>query len=81
LAISGGIDMHAKSGHGVDPYVNIPIPKSIKRLWKKWFYLRNNTDVPLPVFTGNHPISQPNWGHMVAKKDLGKLQPLREVVQ
>jgi hypothetical protein len=64
--------MHAKSGHGVDPYFNIPMPKSIKRLWKKWFYLRNDTDMPLLVFTGNHPISQPNWGHMVAKKDLGK---------
>jgi hypothetical protein len=46
-----------------------------------WFFLRNDTVAPLPVFTGNHPIPQPNWGYEVAKKDLLKLQPLCEVVQ
>jgi hypothetical protein len=48
---------------------------------KKWFYLWNDIDVPLPTFTGNRPVLQPNWGYGVVKKDLGKLQPLREVVQ
>jgi hypothetical protein len=48
---------------------------------KKWFYLRNNADAPLPTFTGNLLVPQPNWGYGVAKKDLGKLQPLREVIQ
>jgi hypothetical protein len=52
--------IHAKSGHGDDPYFNIPMLKSIKAWWKKWFCLRNDTDASLPVFTGNHPIPQPN---------------------
>jgi hypothetical protein len=35
----------------------------------------------LPAFTGNHLIPLPTWGYEVAKKDLGKLQPFREVIQ
>jgi hypothetical protein len=33
------------------------------------------------MFISNRPIPQPNWGYGVAKKDLDKLQPLREVAQ
>jgi hypothetical protein len=35
------------------------MPKSMKWWRKKWFYMRNNTDAPLPAFTGNHPIPNP----------------------
>jgi hypothetical protein len=45
------------------------------------FYLRNNADAPLPMFTSNCLIPQPNWGYGVAKKDLSKLQPLHKVIQ
>jgi hypothetical protein len=27
------------------------------RWWKVWFFLRNDADALLPVFTGSHPIS------------------------
>jgi hypothetical protein len=37
--------------------------------------------MPLLTFTGNRLIPQPNWGYGVVKMDLGKLQPLGEVVQ
>jgi hypothetical protein len=33
------------------------------------------------MFTGNHTILLPTWGYRVARKDLGKLQPMHEVVQ
>jgi hypothetical protein len=49
--------------------------------WKVWFFPRNDTDAPLPVFTGSRPIPQPNWGYGVAQRDLHRLQPLREVIQ
>jgi hypothetical protein len=46
-----------------------------------WFFLRNDAAAPLPMLIGNHPIPQPNCEYEVAKMDLNKLQPLREVVQ
>jgi hypothetical protein len=30
LAISGGTTIHVKAGHGVDPYLEIPMPRSMK---------------------------------------------------
>jgi hypothetical protein len=30
LTISGGTVVHVKSGHGVDPYFDIPMPRSMK---------------------------------------------------
>jgi hypothetical protein len=30
----------------------------MKGWWKKWFYLRNDTDVSFLVFIGNCPIPQ-----------------------
>jgi hypothetical protein len=34
IIVSRGVVIHAKSGHGVDPYFNIPMPKSMKG-WRK----------------------------------------------
>jgi hypothetical protein len=34
LMISGGEVIHVKSGHGVDPYLDIPMPRSMKG-WRK----------------------------------------------
>jgi hypothetical protein len=48
---------------------------------KKWFYLRNGTFTPLPTFTSGCPVPLPSWGEGVAKKDLGKLHPLRKNLQ
>jgi hypothetical protein len=35
LPISGGAVIHVKSGHGVDPYPGIPMPRSMKGWQKK----------------------------------------------
>jgi hypothetical protein len=68
-------------GRGIDPYFNIPMPKSMTGWLRKWFYLKNDASAPLPVFTSINSIPLPTWGYRVARKDLGKLQPLRKVVQ
>jgi hypothetical protein len=81
VAVLGGVVIHVKSEHGFNPYFNIPLPK-LNNGWRKmWFFLRNNAAASLPTFIGNRPIPQTNWGYVVAKKYLRKLQTLREVVQ
>jgi hypothetical protein len=49
--------------------------------WKVWFFLMDDSDAPLPVVTGSHPIPQPKWGYDVAERYIFRLQPLRDVVQ
>jgi hypothetical protein len=44
-------------------------------------FLRNNTEVLLPMFTGFRPIPQPQWGYGVAQRHICRLQPLRDVVR
>jgi hypothetical protein len=66
LTISGGTVIHVKFGHDVDPYFNIPMPRSMKGWWKKWFYLRNDASTPLLLITGKSPIPLPTWGYKVA---------------
>jgi hypothetical protein len=73
LTISAVMVIHVKSRHGVNPHFDIHMPRSMKGWWKMWFYLRNNTSTPLPVFTGNCPITPPSRGYGVAKMDLNKL--------
>jgi hypothetical protein len=36
--------------------------------------------MPLPMFTGSHPIPLSSWGDGVARKVLGKLRPVREAL-
>jgi hypothetical protein len=81
LTISGGVVIHVKVGHGVDPYLEIPMLRSMKGWRKKWFYLKNDASALLPAFTDGRPIPLPSWGKGVAGKDLNKLQPLREHLQ
>jgi hypothetical protein len=81
LMIFGGTVIHVKAGHRGDPYLEIPMPRSIKGWQKKWFYLRNDASTPLPAFTSGRPIPLPSKGDGVAKKDLDKLHPLCENLQ
>jgi hypothetical protein len=81
LMISGGLVIHVKAGHGVYPYLEILMPRSMKGWWKKWFYLRNDSSAPLPTFFGGRPIPLPSWGDGLARKDLNKLQPLHKNLQ
>jgi hypothetical protein len=76
-----GVVIHIKTGQGADPYFDIPMPNSKKGWRKLWIYLRNDADASLPTFTGKHPIPHSNLGYEVAKKDLGKLQPLLTIIQ
>jgi hypothetical protein len=79
--VLGGVDIFIRYDRGVDPYFHLPIFGSPDGWRKVWFFMRNDADTPLPVFTGSHPIFQPNWGYSVVRKDLHRLQPLSEVVQ
>jgi hypothetical protein len=47
----------------------------------EWFFLRNDADVPLPMFMGNHLVLQPNWWYGVAQWYICKLPPLLDVVR
>jgi hypothetical protein len=81
LMVSGTVVIHVKSGHGVDPYFNIPMHRSMKGWRKKWFYLSNHASASLPKFIGCCPVPLPSWGDDAARKDLTKLQPMREAFQ
>jgi hypothetical protein len=81
LTVSEGAVIHVRSGHRVDPYLKIPVPRLMKGWWKKWFYLRNDASTLLPVFIDSHPVPLPSWGDDLVGKDLGKLQPLHEALQ
>jgi hypothetical protein len=70
--------IHVNKGHGVDPYLESPMLRSMKRCWRKCFYLRNDVSALLPMITGGHPVPLPSWGDGRARKDLSKLQPLCE---
>jgi hypothetical protein len=81
LTVPKGVVIHVKSGHGVDPYFDLSMPKSMKGWQKKWFYLRNDASTPLPIFTSSCPVPLPSWGDGVARKDLSKFHPMREALQ
>jgi hypothetical protein len=56
LMISRGVVIHVKSGHGVDPYLEIPMPQSMKGWQKRLFFLKNDDSALLPAFSGGRPI-------------------------
>jgi hypothetical protein len=56
LMTSGGAAIHVKSGHEADPYLGIPMPRSMKGWRKKWFYMKNDDSTPLLAFTGVRPV-------------------------
>jgi hypothetical protein len=56
----GTVDFFIRSEYGVDPYFHLLASGPSDGRRKVWFFLRNDTDVPLSVFTGSHPIPQPN---------------------
>jgi hypothetical protein len=60
VAVFGGVDIYVKSGPGVNSYFHLPLSGSTDGWRKVWFFLRNDADVPLPMFTGTCPVCQPN---------------------
>jgi hypothetical protein len=81
VVVLDSLDIYVKSEPGVDAYFHLPMSESTNGWQKVWFFLRNDPNVPLPVFMSSHPIPQPNWGYGVARRDLCMRQSLREVVQ
>jgi hypothetical protein len=81
LTISGGAVIHARLGHGVDPYVEIPMPRSMKGCQKKWLFQKNDDSTLLPAFSGGLPILLPSRGEGAIGKDLSRIQTLRENLQ
>jgi hypothetical protein len=55
--------------------------KSNKGWHKQWFYLKNDTDAPLPIFTG-HPIEEPpeSWGWGPVDMDKRRLGDLLKAI-
>jgi hypothetical protein len=51
------------------------MPRSMKGWRKKWFYVMNDASTPFPAFISGRPIPLPSWGDVVARKDVGMLQP------
>jgi hypothetical protein len=79
--IFGGTVIHVKAGRGADPYLEIPMPRLMKGWRRELFYLKNDAPSLLPVFIGGRPVPLPSSVEGVARKDLDKLQPLREKLQ
>jgi hypothetical protein len=51
-----GMDIYVRSRHGVNPYFHFPMSGSTDMWWKLWFFMRNDAEVLLPMFTGSRPI-------------------------
>jgi hypothetical protein len=81
VAALGSVDIFIRFSHGVDCYFHLLMSISLNGWQKVWFFLRNDTNVLLLVFTGSRPIPQPNRGYDMAQRDLHSLEPLCEVVQ
>jgi hypothetical protein len=81
VAVLGKVDIFVRFGDIVDPYFLLPMSGPLDGWKKVWFFLGNDADTPLLVFTGSRPIRQPNWRYGVVGKDVHRLQPLREFVQ
>jgi hypothetical protein len=77
----GSEDIFVRSRPGVDPYFLLLRPDNLVRWKKVWFFLRNDADASLPMFTGSCPVLQPKWGYGVAQKHIRRLQPLCDVIQ
>jgi hypothetical protein len=81
VAVLGGVDIHVKSGHGIDPYFNLPMPKYMNVWHKMWFSVKNDAVALLPMLMGSRLVPQPNWEYGMSKKDLCKMQPLCKFTQ
>jgi hypothetical protein len=73
VVVLGTVDIFLRSGPRVDPYFPLSMSNPLVGWRKLWFFLRNDADTPLPVFTGSCPIPQPKWRYGVAQKDIRRL--------
>jgi hypothetical protein len=64
---SGSVTIFVRSGSRVNPSFCFLMSVPPVGWWKVWFFLKNDADVPLPIFMGSRPIPQPKWGYGVAQ--------------
>jgi hypothetical protein len=60
------VEILVRSGPRVDPYFHLSLSDPPGRWWKVWFFFRNDTNAPLPMFMISHPVPQPKWAYRVA---------------
>jgi hypothetical protein len=80
-ALLGSVDRFVRSRSGVYPYFHLPMSDPPVEWQKVWFFLRNDTNVPLPVFMASRLVTQRKWGYGVAQGHICRLQSLCDVVQ
>jgi hypothetical protein len=62
LVLIGCASIHHR-GRRSSEYMATALSKSNKGWHKQWFYLKNDTDAPLPIFTGRLIEEPPqSWG-------------------
>jgi hypothetical protein len=81
MAALGSVDLYVHSRFGIDPYFHLPMSDPSVVWWNVWFFLSNDTDVPLLVVTGTRSTPQPKWGYGVARAHICRLQLMRDVIQ
>jgi hypothetical protein len=52
----GSVDIFVRSGLGIDPYFGLLMSNLPIGWQREWFFLWNDVDALLPMFTGNHPV-------------------------
>jgi hypothetical protein len=62
MAALGSMDIFVRSRCGVDPSFHLPTFGPSDGRWKVWLFMRNDTDVPLPVLAGSRPSPKTTGG-------------------
>jgi hypothetical protein len=60
VATLGSVDIFVRSGRVFDHYFHLPTSGPLDGWQKVWFFLKNDIDALLPMFTGSHPAPQQN---------------------
>jgi hypothetical protein len=79
--IPRGAVIHVMLGHRVDPYLEIPMPQTMKGWQKRWSFLKNDDSASLPAFFGGRLVLLISWREGTIEKDLSRIQTLREKLQ
>ena len=81
LAVPMGCTSIHLRGSRVSEYMSIPLSKSNKGWHKLWFYLKNNTAAPLPIFTGRLLEEVPEvWRYGAIEKEQKRLGSLLKAI-
>jgi hypothetical protein len=79
--VLGSVDIFVRSRPRVHPYFQL-LMSDLPVGWQKvWFFLRNDANAPLPMFTGSRPIPQHKWGMVWPRNTSAGYNHLRDVVQ